>query len=316
MQPQKFPWNFPEHSRFLLGSTRPRHSGFSPIQGYGRALRLAGKPRRGHRPCASALLRGASLATFIVVLAVCSGGGGRGGGGNPVAPVPPPAPTGTIEVTTATSGADLDADGYEVTIDGNAVGRIGLTETRVFDRINAGGRQVRLGGVQSNCAVSDNPRAVAVQEGGTSRTSFQIGCSAISPPPTITPLSFVAIAGNWSGIMTETQPCCVFRYLLTYTLDNEAPIGQRIGSYIVSDVELQTEQGWVSASFSAQGILIARSASGSLYEVDETVTMATGWADANGIQLTHDPGPQTLTYKSDNPVHRGYGTTGVLVRAE
>src|SRR5439155_23636310 len=69
--------------------------------------------------------------------------------------------TGSLSVTTATSGAngDLDPDGYTVTVDGT--GRaIGDNASTTFDGLAPGNHSVVLSGVAGNCTVN----------GGTSRT--------------------------------------------------------------------------------------------------------------------------------------------------
>lgn len=298
MQSQDSPGAFRSRGGSFATARRPSHPGFPPIQGYGRARRSAGRPGGGR---ALGILAAITIATVTFLDAACSGGGGGGGNGNPF--VPPPPASGSVEVTTATTGVDLDPDGYDVVLDG-ATRKIGINDATVFDQLDPGSRQVSLSGIQGGCAVQgDNPRSVTVVAGEMARTTFQIECAAPAPIPV---LSFAAIAGEWSGIVTETQPCCVFVYRLTYTLGTEAPAGGQIGTYVVSE----------AAPFHAEGRLMAAHASGNAYGVDEIVTTATGWVNAYGVQLTHDPVAGTLAYKWNNPLRPGYGATGVLERVE
>ena len=95
---------------------------------------------------------------------------------------PPPPTTGDLTVTTGTSGSNIDADGYTVTVDGNASKSIGSNGSVTFSGLAAGNHSVALSGVASNCSVSgNNPRTVSVPAGGTASTSFSVSCTA--PPP-------------------------------------------------------------------------------------------------------------------------------------
>ncbi len=66
----------------------------------------------------------------------------------------------TVSVTTV--GANLDADGYVLSVTGHPEGPIGVNETRTFNvfRIDV---RVELRDVAANCAAADNPQTVAVR---------------------------------------------------------------------------------------------------------------------------------------------------------
>src|SRR5213080_4868945 len=92
------------------------------------------------------------------------------------------APTGNLTVTTGTSGSNIDADGYTVTVDGNASKSIGTNGSVTFTGLSAASHTVVLSGVASNCSVSGGPsRTVSVPAGRTASTSFSMSCAA--PPP-------------------------------------------------------------------------------------------------------------------------------------
>src|SRR5213082_3783164 len=92
------------------------------------------------------------------------------------------APTGNLTVTTGTSGSNIDADGYTVTVDGNASKSIGTNGSVTFTGLSAASHTVVLSGVASNCSVSGGPsRTVSVPADGTASTSFSVSCAA--PPP-------------------------------------------------------------------------------------------------------------------------------------
>jgi len=95
---------------------------------------------------------------------------------------PPPPTTGDLTVATSTSGSNVDADGYTVTVDGSASKSIGSNGSVTFSGLSAGDHTVALSGVASNCSVSGgNTRTVSVPAGGTVSTSFSVSCTA--PPP-------------------------------------------------------------------------------------------------------------------------------------
>src|SRR5213082_491329 len=97
------------------------------------------------------------------------------------------APTGNLTVTTSTSGSNIDADGYTVTVDGNASKSIGTNGTVTFTGLSAASHTVVLSGVASNCSVSGGPsRTVSVPAGGTASTSFSVSCTAPTGNLTVT----------------------------------------------------------------------------------------------------------------------------------
>lgn len=86
------------------------------------------------------------------------------------------ATTGTLTITTVTSGESLDADGYSVSIDGAESAPIGLNATQTSSAA-PGPHAVALGGVAANCHVEgENPRTVLVPPGGTASIDFSITC--------------------------------------------------------------------------------------------------------------------------------------------
>src|ERR1051325_8081450 len=97
---------------------------------------------------------------------------------------PPPPTTGDLAVTTATSGSNIDADGYTVTVDGGASQAISTNASAPLSGRAAASHTVVLSGVASNCSVSGGTsRTVSVPAGGTATTSFAVRCTA-QPPQT------------------------------------------------------------------------------------------------------------------------------------
>jgi hypothetical protein len=92
--------------------------------------------------------------------------------------VPPGAGTGTLEITTSTSGSDPDADGYTISLDGSASQPIGPNARLTLSNVAGGAHRVDLLGIAPNCSLSDpNPRRVTVTAGGTASVAFAVSCA-------------------------------------------------------------------------------------------------------------------------------------------
>src|SRR5438034_897247 len=95
------------------------------------------------------------------------------------------ATTGNIEVTTATVGIDLDADGYTVQLDGGPAQALGINGTARFEGLAGGDHSVSFAGSAGNCSIAGaNPRTLPVSIGGakrdTVRATFQVTCVAVT----------------------------------------------------------------------------------------------------------------------------------------
>ena len=89
--------------------------------------------------------------------------------------------SGTIRISTTTTGVDLDPDGYRVSVDGGAGAVVGVNDALVVPGVNSGSRTVTLGGTAFNCAVSSpNPRSVVVVNGATADVVFAITCTTLA----------------------------------------------------------------------------------------------------------------------------------------
>jgi Tol biopolymer transport system component len=95
---------------------------------------------------------------------------------------PDPEPTtGFIQASTSTSGADLDPDGYTVSMDGNSGRSIGLNGVITFTDVPTGAHQVQLSGLADNCWVSGaNPAGSSVAGSATAQVSFVVMCAAFT----------------------------------------------------------------------------------------------------------------------------------------
>lgn len=89
--------------------------------------------------------------------------------------------TGTLELTTSTTGIEPDADGYTVQIDAQPAEPIAPSGSLQKTGIEAGDHTILLGGVAANCTVAGaNPRNVSVTAGETTPAPFHVICNATS----------------------------------------------------------------------------------------------------------------------------------------
>ncbi len=92
------------------------------------------------------------------------------------------ASSGTIAVTTTTSGTGSDPDGFSLTLDGADRGSIGVNATANLAGITTGAHLVGLTGLAANCQISDdNPRSVTVTPGQAAEVSFAVICASPAP---------------------------------------------------------------------------------------------------------------------------------------
>jgi WD40 repeat protein len=86
--------------------------------------------------------------------------------------------TGSLQVTTVTSGDTLDPDGYTLTVEGTQSQSVDINAAVTFPGLREGSYTVELSGVAKNCIVSgENPRSVSIAAGQTTEETFQISCA-------------------------------------------------------------------------------------------------------------------------------------------
>ena len=116
------------------------------------------------------LLRQVSLSRLLAGAALA----GLSCGGEDIAPPT----TGILEISTATSGPEPDADGYVIRVDDGAETAIGPNATLQRQNVESGDHSVRLLGVAENCALAgENPRSIQVVAGKTATLDFVITCA-------------------------------------------------------------------------------------------------------------------------------------------
>jgi len=87
---------------------------------------------------------------------------------------------GDLDVTTVTTGENIDDGGYTITIDGVAGPAIGPNATVTEAGLPAGPYLIGLDDIAVNCQTANNPRTVNVVGGQTATTQFDVTC--VGPP--------------------------------------------------------------------------------------------------------------------------------------
>lgn len=108
--------------------------------------------------------------TLILWTAPIAWLGCSGGGGTDIS-VP------SLTITTATTGVELDPDGYSVAVDGSPPQQIGLDATLTIDQLSEGSHTVTLADIAENCAAGENPQTVAISSGSTAAATFAVTCA-------------------------------------------------------------------------------------------------------------------------------------------
>jgi WD40-like Beta Propeller Repeat len=84
---------------------------------------------------------------------------------------------GSVRVTTATTGSDLDPDGYTVVVVDGQTRAISVNGSATMTNVREGLRLVTLAGVSPNCAITGpDTISVAVTLGGTADVAFALEC--------------------------------------------------------------------------------------------------------------------------------------------
>lgn len=112
----------------------------------------------------------AGCGALILASSAC---GDDGGGGTD------PGPVGDYSVLTSSSGDDLDPDGYDIRVNSNLAGIIGVNDSLEFPNRPADTYSVELTNIATNCTVNgDNPRLLQVIADSHTQTTFELTCVA------------------------------------------------------------------------------------------------------------------------------------------
>jgi len=174
--------------------------------------------------------------------------------------------TGTLNVTTSTTGANQDPDGYTVAIDGGNSTSIADNGSQSFSNLSSGSHTVTLSGVAANCAVSGgSSQSATVPGGGSVSVAFQVTCAA----PPATQLAFTV------------QP-------------NNATAGSAISPAV--QVTARDASGNVSTSFSGSiTIAVGSGPSGGTLSGTMTMSAVNGVATFSNLIITRAGSGYTLT---------------------
>ncbi len=111
----------------------------------------------------------------------------------------PPLEAGALQVTTTTTGQDLDPDGYGLTIDSSLRQGIGTNATVTISGLAVGGHALQVSGVASNCQVQGGPtQTVMVAADTTTEVSLAITCTARPGAIQVTTATTGPTAGDYT----------------------------------------------------------------------------------------------------------------------
>jgi TolB protein len=90
--------------------------------------------------------------------------------------------TGSLSITSTTSGPSPDPDGYTISIDGATRGALGVNDAVIITGLVQGSHEVGLNGVATNCHIQgDNVQSVTIAAGAQASVGYTIVCAASSP---------------------------------------------------------------------------------------------------------------------------------------
>lgn len=89
--------------------------------------------------------------------------------------------TGTIGVTTVTTGDDPDPNGFGLLLDAVPAGNIGVNETLGLTNVLVGTHELELTELATNCSVTvANARTIIVTKDEITPTTFEVTCPVIT----------------------------------------------------------------------------------------------------------------------------------------
>jgi hypothetical protein len=139
-------------------------------------------------------------------------------------------PSGELRLTTATTGVDLDDNGYEVVIEGTDVStsiKVPANGTVTVPRLLPGSHVLRLGDVEPNCTVmTANPPSVSVTAGSATTIALEVKCVALPR------LAFVDVVNNNDEIFVIDSRGLNESRLTANARDNRDPAWSPDGSRI------------------------------------------------------------------------------------
>jgi hypothetical protein len=92
--------------------------------------------------------------------------------------------TGGFRVVVSTTGPETDSDGYQLSVAGTSLRRIGVNAEETYQGLDPGVRLITLKDVADFCEVfGGNPQPYTVVPGKTVRVAIRVGCGSGEPGP-------------------------------------------------------------------------------------------------------------------------------------
>ena len=86
--------------------------------------------------------------------------------------------TGSLKVTVATTGADLDPDGFAISVDNGQAQAVPINGSVTIGSVPSGSRSVALTGLAPNCTADPGTRTITVAGGAEATVNFSVTCVA------------------------------------------------------------------------------------------------------------------------------------------
>jgi Tol biopolymer transport system component len=127
--------------------------------------------------------------------------------------------TGSLRVSSSTTGPTPDPDGYLVTVDGSVRGLLGTNGERRVGELALGEHLVGLSRVADNCLVEgNNPRSVTVAAGASATLVFSVICTLMPM------IAFTSNGWGLLGIFVVNPDGTGLRQLTPQAAGGEAPV--------------------------------------------------------------------------------------------
>lgn len=116
------------------------------------------------------LVRAHRVVTCAAMLLALAGCGSDGG-------ITPAGPPGTLLVTAVTSGTDVDANGYLVSLDSSPQQALGANGSTTFETVPSGDHILDVGGVSGNCTVANGAtQSVVIAPDDSTTVALEVTC--------------------------------------------------------------------------------------------------------------------------------------------
>lgn len=210
-----------------------------------------------------------------------------------------PRVSGDVTVTAATTGTDLDPNGYLVLINDSPAAQVSSNGTTTLRFLPPGSYSVSLADVAPNCTVPP-AQTVTVTAGGTATVNFAVTCAAVGV------LKFVTSATGQDrdpdGLLVQIDNGSAARLPANATTNVRVPVGSR--TYTLSDIQPNCTTGSTTGTHTV--------AAGDTVTINADLACTAIPMGTVGSTAT-DPAADTLPNPSNNSVS-SYDILGVTGR--